>query len=140
MYGALLVMLKRIGPVQHHYRSDHYGWGWYAEELDAQLTPLLLELYRDREPREVDELVETMWNVLQDEYDLSDVPADKLAHHRSLVENALRPRSIGSPNSESSRSPRRSVRPPSTAASNAAAGRCSSPHSVSGPTSEWRRS
>ena len=29
-----------------------------------------------------------MWNVLQDAYDLSDVPADKLAHHRSLVENA----------------------------------------------------
>lgn len=89
-YGALLVMLKRVGPVQHRYRSDHYGWGWYAEEVDAQLTPLLLELYRDREPREVDELAETMWNVLQDEYDLSDVPADKLAHHRHLVENATR--------------------------------------------------
>lgn len=90
VYGAFLVMLKRIGPTQHRYRKDHYGWGWYAEELDAQLSPLLLELYRHRDPREVDELAETMWNVLQDEYDLSDVPADKLAHHRSLVENALR--------------------------------------------------
>jgi DNA-binding transcriptional ArsR family regulator len=90
LYGALLVMLKRIGPTQHRYRKDNYGWGWYAEELDTQLTPLLLEFYRHREPRDVDELAETMWGVLEDEYDLSDVPADKLAHHRILVENALR--------------------------------------------------
>ena len=38
----------------------------------------------------IDELAGTMWDVLEDEYDLSDVPADKLAHHRSLVESALR--------------------------------------------------
>jgi hypothetical protein len=90
LYGALLVMLKRIGPTQHRYRKDNYGFGWYADELDAQLSPLLLELYRNREPRDIDELAGTMWDVLEDEYDLSDVPADKLAHHRSLVENALR--------------------------------------------------
>ena len=89
-YGALLVMLQRIGPTQHRYRKDHYGFGWYSEELDSQLSPLLLELYRNREPREVGELAETMWDVLQDEYDLSNVPADKLDHHRHLVEVGLR--------------------------------------------------
>ncbi len=89
-YGAFLVMLQRVGPTQHRYRKDNYGFGWYAEELDVQLSPLLLELYRHRELREVDELAETMWDVLEDEYDLSDVPADKLEHHRGLVEQALR--------------------------------------------------
>jgi hypothetical protein len=89
-YGAFLVLLQRVGPTQHRYRKDHYGFGWYAEELDSQLSPLLLELYRDREPRELDELADTMWDGLENEYDLSDVPADKLDHHRDLVEVALR--------------------------------------------------
>ena len=90
LYGTFLVLLQREGPTQHRYRKDHYGWGWFAEELDSQLSPLLFELYRDREPREIDELDDTMWDVLQDAYDLSDIPADKLAHHRRLVERALR--------------------------------------------------
>ena len=89
-HGALLVLLQRIGPTQHRYRKDHYGFGWYSEELDSQLAPLLLELYRHREPREVGELADAMWDVLQDEYDLSDVPADKLDYHRHLVEVGLR--------------------------------------------------
>jgi hypothetical protein len=90
VYGALLVLLKRLGPTQHRYRTDHYGFGWYAETLDAQLLPILLELYRTRAPRPIEELVETMWAVLLDEYDLSDVPPDKLAFHRRLVDSALR--------------------------------------------------
>ena len=89
-YGALLVMLQLVGPTQHHYRKDHYGFGWYAEELDDQLPPLLLELYRDREPHELDELTGRMWDLLQDEYDLSDVPAAKLEFHRHSVDVALR--------------------------------------------------
>ena len=89
-YGALLVMLQRVGPTQHHYRKDHYGFGWYADELDAQLPPLLLELYRHREPRELDELAVTMWDLLQDEYDLSDVPETKLDFYGHLVDVALR--------------------------------------------------
>ncbi len=48
VYGALLVMVQRVGPTQYRYRKDHYGFGWYADELDSQLSPLLLELYRDR--------------------------------------------------------------------------------------------
>jgi hypothetical protein len=90
VYGAFLVMLKRVGPTQHRYRKDNYGFGWFADELDSQLSPLLMELYRNREPREVDELAATMWDVLQDEYDLSDVPTDKLESHRGSVETALR--------------------------------------------------
>jgi hypothetical protein len=88
-YGALLVVLQTVGPTRHHYRKHHYGLDWYADELDAQLPPLLLELYRDRELREVDELTERMWDLLQDEYDLSEVPADKLEFHRHSVDVAL---------------------------------------------------
>ncbi len=90
VYGALLVMLKRVGPTQHRYRKDNYGFGWFADELDSQLSPLLMEMYRHREPRDVDELAATMWDVLHDEYDLSDVPPDKLDLHRGSVESALR--------------------------------------------------
>ncbi len=90
VYGALLAMLQRVGPTQHRYRHDHYGFGWYAEELDGQLSPLLLGLYRDREPRDVDELASIAWEVLEDEYDLTDVPTDKLDYHRHLVDVSLR--------------------------------------------------
>ena len=89
-YGAFLVMLQRVGPTQHRYRKDHYGFGWYAEELDRQLSPLLLELYRHREPRELDDLAATMWEILEETYDLSDMSADKLERHRHLVDVALR--------------------------------------------------
>lgn len=89
-YGAFLVILQRVGPTQHRYRKDHYGFGWYAQDVDSQLSPLLLELYRDRDPRDVDELAETMWHVLEEEYDLSDVPPHKLDHHRDLVTSSIR--------------------------------------------------
>lgn len=89
-YGAFLALVRLVGPTQYRYRKDHYGFGWFAEELDAQLPSMLLELYRSRDPYEIDELAAAAWDRLLDVYDLSDVPADKLERHRGYVDSALR--------------------------------------------------
>jgi hypothetical protein len=89
-YALFLCLLQRVGPVQHRYGGDTYGWAWYAEELDAQLPMLLTDLYRTQAPAALDEIAVEAWEHLLDTYDLDDVPADKLDFHRGLVGRALR--------------------------------------------------
>ncbi len=89
-YGAFLVMLQVVGPTGHRWRKDHYGFGWYAEELDRQLPAMLIELYRHRQPTDIDELLDEAWAGLHEAFDLSDVPADKLRFHRGGVDVSLR--------------------------------------------------
>jgi hypothetical protein len=89
-YAAFLALVQEVGPTQHHYGDDRYGFSWFAEDLDRQLPSLLVEFYRDRESRELDQLVEHVWRDLNATYDLADVAPDKLEFHRSLVDSALR--------------------------------------------------
>lgn len=89
-YAAFLVLLQLVGPTRHHYRKHNYGWDWFAEELDRQLAPMMLELYRHRDPYDIADLVEQAWHDLNATFDLSDVPADKLEFHRGLVGSSLR--------------------------------------------------
>ncbi|MFH1329204.1 MAG: hypothetical protein ABIJ48_00880 [Actinomycetota bacterium] len=89
LYGAWLALLNRIGPTQHRYRDHHYGWDWFAQELDASLPMILLDVYRDGDVP-IDEVAQDMWNHLLDVFDLDDVPGDKLAFHRTLVEGSIR--------------------------------------------------
>ena len=89
LYGAWLALLNRIGPTQHHYRGHRYGWDWYAQELDASLPMILLEVYRDGDVP-IDEVTQDMWDHLLDVFDLDDIPADKLAFHRTLVDRSVR--------------------------------------------------
>jgi hypothetical protein len=89
-YALFLCLLQRVGPVQHRYGSDNYGWGWYAEELDAHLPTLLIEQYRTQAPAALNEMAVEVWEHLLDTYDLDDVPADKLDFHRGLVARSLR--------------------------------------------------
>ncbi len=89
-YGAFLVLLQLVGPTQHHYRKHNYGWDWFAEDLDRQLAPIMLELYRHRDPYDIDDLAEQAWDSLNATFDLSDVPTDKLEFHRGLVDSSLR--------------------------------------------------
>ena len=89
LYGVWLVILNDIGPTRHWYRHHRYNWDWYAEELDASLPMILIDLYRHGATR-IEEIIEDMWAHLHTVFDLDDVPADKLAFHRSLVEGALR--------------------------------------------------
>lgn len=89
LYGAWLVLLNTIGPTQHWYRHDRYNWDWYAEELDASLPTILIDVYRHGDTP-IEETIEDIWAHLHTVFDLDDVPADKLGFHRSLVDGALR--------------------------------------------------
>ena len=89
LYGAWLVVLKTIGPTQHWYRNHRYGWDWYAEELDALLPMILIDLYRHGDTP-IEEIVEDTWVHLHARFNLDDLPSDKSAFHRSLVEDSIR--------------------------------------------------
>lgn len=89
LYGAWLVLLTTIGPTQHWYRRDRYNWDWYAEELDASLPMILLDLYRDG-GIPIEEVCDNTWAHLETVFDLDDLPSDKQAFHRQLVESSLR--------------------------------------------------
>lgn len=89
LYGMWLVLLTRIGPSQHWYRRHRYNWDWYAEELDASLPMVLIDLYRHGGAT-IEELADDTWAHLEDVFDLDHVPTDKLAFHRELVERSLR--------------------------------------------------
>jgi len=87
-YQALHGLLE-LGVTAHHYRHDPYGFGWHADEVDAEVPAWLLELY-EHGSLDVEAIAAETWELLLERFDLDDVPADKLAFHRSLVENAVR--------------------------------------------------
>jgi hypothetical protein len=88
VYQALHGLLE-LGVLAHRYREDPYGFGWYADEVDAEVPVWLLELY-EHGRREVEDLATETWELLLERFDLDDVPADKLAFHGRLVESGVR--------------------------------------------------
>ena len=82
--------LTEVGLVQHDRGDDHYGFGWYAEDLDEALTRLLLDLYVETEPLPIEGFVEEVWADLNDLYDLADVEEYKLDMHLELMELSAR--------------------------------------------------
>ncbi len=89
-YRFLLALLHRVGPTDHHYGDNAYGFGWFAEELDRDLLPVLVGLYRARQATPIDDISASCWDRLLDIYDLDDVEADKLEFHRGLVVYSVR--------------------------------------------------
>lgn len=89
-YRLLLGLLGAVGPVQHRYRGDRYGFGWYAEEVDRSLVATLLDLYRSGTALALDGVCDEMWELLLTEYDLEGVEGSKLDLHRRLVCGAVR--------------------------------------------------
>jgi hypothetical protein len=88
VYQALHGLLE-LGVLAHRYRHDSYGFGWYADEVDAEVPVWLLELY-ELGRLEIEDLATETWELLLERFDLDDVPADKLAFHRRLVANGVR--------------------------------------------------
>lgn len=88
VYQALHGLLE-LGVLAHRYREDPYGFGWYAEEVDAELPGWLLELY-EHDRLDIDGLSTETWELLLEQFDLDDVPGDKLAFHRRLVKSGVR--------------------------------------------------
>ncbi|MCZ7533868.1 MAG: hypothetical protein M5U23_10795 [Acidimicrobiia bacterium] len=89
LYAAWLVLLHTIGPTQHRYRNERYGWDWFAEELDASLPFVLVDLYRHGDIP-IDEIIEDAWGNMLDVFDLKDLTADRLKFHQGLVDMSLR--------------------------------------------------
>jgi hypothetical protein len=88
VYQALHGLLE-LGVLAHRYREDPYGFGWYAAEVDAEVPVWLLELY-EHGRLDIEDLAAETWELLLERFDLDDVPADKLAFHRRLVESGVR--------------------------------------------------
>jgi hypothetical protein len=86
----LIALIERVGPTTHHWADDAYGWGWFAEDLDGDLLPMLLALNVPGAWLEIDETAAAIWDDLLDAYDLDDVEPRKLEFHRDLVNHALR--------------------------------------------------
>jgi hypothetical protein len=86
----LLALVDCVGPARHHWAGDTYGWGWYAEDLDGNLLPIMMALRVPRAYLEIDAVADEVWVELLDSYDLDDVEPDKLEFHRGLVNYALR--------------------------------------------------
>jgi hypothetical protein len=82
--------LVEVGLVQHDRGTDHYGFGWFAEDMDEGLTRLLLDLYVETEPLAIDEFTGEFWEDLLDLYDLDDVEEHKLEMHQGLMESSAR--------------------------------------------------
>ncbi len=89
-FGAFMAVLRVVGPTQHHYRKHNYNWDWFASELDLQCVSVMIRLYREREPYDIDYLATLAWERLNITFDLSDVAATKLDFHRRLVISSLR--------------------------------------------------
>ncbi|MGH9229731.1 MAG: hypothetical protein ACRD07_13590, partial [Acidimicrobiales bacterium] len=88
--AVLWALLDDVGPTRHRWRRDTFNWGWYAEDVDADLPALMLDLYRSGAPAALDDLGDEMWDTLLDTYDLDDVEQRKLDHHHELVRSAVR--------------------------------------------------
>ncbi len=87
--AAFRSLIFDVGPSRHLNRIDPYGCGWFAESLDEQLPDMLLYLYVEQND-EVEELAARAWEVLNNQYDLSDLSDDRADFHRRLVLRDLR--------------------------------------------------
>lgn len=87
--AAFRAFIFDVGPSQHLNRIDPFGFGWFADGLDEQLPDMLLYLYAEQND-EVEALADRAWEVLNAQYDLSDLPEDKEDFHRRLVVRDLR--------------------------------------------------
>ncbi|MFP3901801.1 MAG: hypothetical protein ACLFXM_13180 [Acidimicrobiia bacterium] len=63
-YRLLLGLVAAVGPVGHRHRSDPGGAGGDAEDIDQSLARTLLDLYRSRAARPVEEIAGEAWDLL----------------------------------------------------------------------------
>lgn len=87
---AVLTSLRFVGPTQHRWRHEIYGFGWYAEEFDRWLTHMLTALAATDRPIAVDRLAGEAWAFLEDVFDMSHFPPDVLPSEQWSVERSVR--------------------------------------------------
>jgi len=89
LLGVLVGTLGDIGACQFWHRHDHYGFGWYAEDLDAEMWPMLLDLYVEG-PMPLPDLQEEFWALLMEEYEFPTADARKLDLHQEFAASSVR--------------------------------------------------
>jgi hypothetical protein len=85
VHALWLSLLEDVQPAQHRWRWDHYGYGWYAEDIDDALIPWHLDMYVRQGGLDLAEEAARMWPDLVEDYALEGEPSAKLDFHRQLM-------------------------------------------------------
>lgn len=82
-------LVEDIGPMQHRWAEDTYGFGWYAEFVDARLPEWYLQMYGEPAGLDLADAAAETWQYLLDDFDLDDEEPAKLELHRDLVARGI---------------------------------------------------
>ena len=82
-------LVQDVGPLQHRWSKDTYGWGWYAEYVDARLLEWHLQMYGEPAGVDLAEAAAETWTYLLDDFDLDDEEPSKLEFHRGLLASGI---------------------------------------------------
>jgi hypothetical protein len=85
VHALFVALLEDVQPAQHRWQGDHYGYGWYAEDIDLSLVPWHLEMYVRRDGLDLAHEAARMWPELVEDYGLEGEPPGKLDFHRQLM-------------------------------------------------------
>jgi hypothetical protein len=78
-------LVEDVGPMQHRWAKDTYGFGWYAEFVDARLPEWHLQMYGEPAGLDLADAAARTWSYLLDDFDLDEEEPAKLELHRGLV-------------------------------------------------------
>ena len=82
-------LVEDLGPMQHRWAKDTYGFGWYAEFVDARLPEWHLQMYGEPAGLDLAEAAAETWSYLLDDFDLDEQEPAKLELHRGLVAHGI---------------------------------------------------
>jgi hypothetical protein len=82
-------LVEDLGPMQRRWAKDTYGFGWYAEFVDARLPEWHLQMYGEPAGLDLADAVAETWSYLLDDFDLDEEEPTKLDLHRGLVAHGI---------------------------------------------------
>jgi hypothetical protein len=82
-------LVEDLGPMQRRWAKDTYGFGWYAEFVDARLPEWHLQMYGEPAGLDLADAAAETWNYLLDDFDLDEEEPAKLELHRGLVAHGI---------------------------------------------------
>ncbi len=82
-------LVEDVGPMQHRWAKDTYGFGWYAECVDARLPEWHLQMYGEPAGLNLADAAAETWSYLLDDFDLDDEEPAKLELHCGLVARGI---------------------------------------------------
>jgi len=89
VFALWQALVEDIGPMQHRWAKDTYGFGWYAEFVDARLPEWHLQMYGEPAGLDLADAAAETWSHLLDDFDLDDEEPAKLELHRGLVARGI---------------------------------------------------